>query len=334
MASRSDFWRLLVRLIGPALLVVVVWRLDDKAALWSSVTDADPRLLAAALLLNIPVVHFKVVRWRELLSGRGYHYPLGRSYAAVLSSLYLGMLTPGRVGDVLRVQYVKREIDVPYAEGLAVTVMDRFCDLYVLAAVVALGTVHFATALDSNLVYVSWVSVAIAALAPSLFLFKGPADLLGRVLGRLSARWHTSLSSLLTALRALIRKALFVAIPLTAASFAINYLQGWLIAQAMGIELSFVDVASLLATTSLLGLMPISVSGVGVRELFLALVFPALGLLAAQGVAFGLLVFVCNYVAIVLAGFIAWQVSPPPFDVRDPAEADLEGPERGDREGR
>jgi len=276
MASRSDFWRLLVRLIGPALLVVVVWRLDDKAALWSSVTDADPRLLAAALLLNIPVV----------------------------------------------------------AEGLAVTVMDRFCDLYVLAAVVALGTVHFATALDSNLVYVSWVSVAIAALAPSLFLFKGPADLLGRVLGRLSARWHTSLSSLLTALRALIRKALFVAIPLTAASFAINYLQGWLIAQAMGIELSFVDVASLLATTSLLGLMPISVSGVGVRELFLALVFPALGLLAAQGVAFGLLVFVCNYVAIVLAGFIAWQVSPPPFDVRDPAEADLEGPERGDREGR
>ena len=74
------------------------------------------------------------------------------------------------------------------------------------------------------------------------------------------------------------------------------------------------DVASLLATTSLLGLMPISVSGVGVRELFLALVFPALGLLAAQGVAFGLLVFLCNYIAIVLAGFIAWQVSPPPFE--------------------
>jgi len=330
MASRSDLWRLLIRLIGPALLVVVVWRLDDKAALWRTVKDADALLLGFALLLNVPVVHLKVVRWRELLEGRGYRYPLGRSYAAVLSSLYLGMLTPGRVGDVLRVQYVKHEIQVPYAEGLAVTVMDRFCDLYVLAAVVALGTVHFATALDSNLVYVSWVSVAIAALAPSLFLFKGPAELLGRVLGRLTDRWHTSLSALLEALRALIGKAVVVAIPLTVASFAINYLQGWIIALAMGIELSFLDVASLLATTSLLGLMPISVSGVGVRELFLALVFPALGLLAAQGVAFGLLVFLCNYMAIVLAGFVAWQVSPPPFDVRDAAKVDLEGPERRD----
>ena len=330
MASRSDLWRLLIRLIGPALLVVVVWRLDDKAALWRTVKDADALLLGFALLLNVPVVHLKVVRWRELLEGRGYRYPLGRSYAAVLSSLYLGMLTPGRVGDVLRIQYVKREIHVPYAEGLAATVMDRFCDLYVLAAVVALGTVHFANALDSNLVYVSWGAVALAALAPSLFLFEGPAELLGRVLGRLTERWHTNLSALLAALRALVGRAILVAIPLTAASFAINYFQGWIIARAIGIELSFLDVASLLATTSLLGLMPISVSGVGVRELFLALAFPALGLLAAQGVAFGLLVFLCNYMAIVLAGFVAWQVSPPPFDARDAAKVDLERPERRD----
>jgi hypothetical protein len=328
MASRSDLWRLWIRLIGPALLLVVVGRLDDKAALWTAVKDANILLLAIALLLNVPVVHLKVVRWRALLAARGFRYPLGRSYAAVLSSLYLGMLTPGRVGDVLRVQYVKREIQVPYAEGLAATVMDRFCDLYVLAAVVALGTVHFAAALDNKLVYLSWVSVAIAALAPSLFLLKGPAELLSRVLRRLTDRWHASLSALLAALRALVGKALLVAILLTVASFAINYVQGWLIADAMEIDLGFFDVASLLATTSLLGLMPISVSGVGVRELFLALVFPALGLLAAQGVAFGLLVFLCNYIAIVLAGFVAWQISPPPFDVRDATKLDLEGPER------
>jgi uncharacterized protein (TIRG00374 family) len=304
-------------LIGPALLVVVVWRLDDKAALWSAVKDASALPLMLALLLNVPVVHLKVLRWRDLLAARGYHYPLGRSYAAVLSSLYLGMLTPGRVGDVLRVQYVKREIDMPYAEGLAATLMDRFCDLYVLAAVVALGTVHFATALDSNVVYASWAAVVVAILAPSLFLFRGPAELLGRVLRRMTERWHTSLTTLLQALRSLVGRALLLAIPLTIASFAINYAQGWLIAQALGIDLSFLDVASLLATTSLLGLMPISVSGVGVRELFLALVFPALGLLPAQGVAFGLLVFVCNYLPIVLAGFVAWQIAPPPFDIRE-----------------
>ncbi len=322
--------RLSIRLIGPALLVLVVWRLDDKAALWDALKSADVSLVALAIVLNVPVVHFKVARWRDLLGARGHRYPLGRSYAAVLSSLYLGMLTPGRVGDVLRVQYVKREIDVPYADGLAVTIMDRFCDLYVLAAVAALGTVHFTRALDSNLASLSWLAVAVALLAPTLFLFEGFGELLARMLRRLTVRWHASLSALLEALRALVGRAFLIAMLLTAASFAINYVQGWMIARAIGVDLGFIDVAALLSITSLLGLMPISVSGVGVRELFLAIVFPALGFVAAQGVAFGLLVFACNYLAIVLAGFVAWQISPPPFDVRVPVDTGSEGPERRD----
>ena len=62
--------------------------------------------------------------------------------------------------------------------------------------------------------------------------------------------------------------------------------------------------------------MPISIAGVGVREAFLALMFPALGLTAAQGVVFGLLVFVVINLALVFVGFITWQVAPPPFDAR------------------
>lgn len=314
MASWSDLLRLLIRAIGPALLIAVVWSLDDKAELWRTVKGANWLLLGAAVATNVPIVHFKVLRWQKLLAARGYHYPLGRTYLAVLSSLYLGMVTPGRVGDVLRVQYVKHDIGTPYPEGLAATLMDRFCDLYVLAAVVALGTVHFASALSTDLAHIAWAAVVVAVLAPSAFLLKGPVELLSRVLSKPMKRWHASTDALLGALRGLVGKSLIVAISFTIASFAINYFQGWLAAGALGIELSYVDVASLLATTSLLGLMPISVSGVGVRELFLALVFPALGLLAVQGVAFGLLVFLCNHLAIVFAGFIAWQMAPPPFD--------------------
>ena len=313
MASRSDLLRLLIRVIGPALLVAVVWSLDDKAELWRTMKEASWLLLAAAVVMNAPIVHFKVVRWQKLLAARGYRYPLGRTWLAVLSSLYLGMVTPGRVGDALRIQYVKHDIDVPYPEGLAVTLMDRFCDLYVLAGVAALGTVHFASELSSDLANIAWGAVVIAVLAPSAFLLKGPMELLSRASSRLTKRWHASMDALLGALRGLVGKSLLVAILLTIASFAVNYVQGWLVAGALGIELSYADVASLLATTSLLGLIPISVSGVGVRELFLALVFPALGLLAAQGVAFGLMMFLCNHLAIVFAGFVAWQIAPPPL---------------------
>ena len=316
MASRSDLLRLSLRFIGPALLAVVIWRFGDRGTLWAAIAEADWRLLGLSTLLILPVLHLKVLRWRTLLAFRGYHYPLDRSYAAVLSSLYLGMLTPGRVGDVLRIQYVQQEIDTPYREGLAVTIMDRFCDLYVLAGVAALGTVHFAGVLRSDLAQATWVAVSFALLVPLLLLAKGPAELFGVLLRRFAERWHASLEELLRALRALVRGSLFVALPMTCGAFAINYAQGWLIARAIGIELSYIDVAALLSATSLLGLVPISISGVGVRELFLALIFPALGLLPAQGVAFGLLVFLCINVAVIFVGFVAWQIAPPPFDVR------------------
>jgi hypothetical protein len=314
MASRSDYLRLSIRLIGPLLLIAVIWSLEDKAALWRTVKGADWMLVAAAIATNVPIVHFKVVRWQKLLAARGYDYPLGRTYLAVLSSLYLGMVTPGRVGDLLRIQYVKHDIGVPYTEGLATTLMDRFCDLYVLAAVVALGAVHFASALSADLANITWAAVALAILAPSAFLLKGPVELLTRLLSKLTTRWHASVTALLDALRGLVGRSLVGAVARTVASFAVGFLLGWLVARALGIDLSYVDVASLLATTSLLSLIPISVSGVGVRELFLALVFPALGLLPAQGVALGIMVFVCNHMAIVVAGFIAWQLAPPPVD--------------------
>ncbi|HET6415310.1 MAG TPA: lysylphosphatidylglycerol synthase transmembrane domain-containing protein [Polyangiales bacterium] len=318
MKGGSNWLRFLVRLTGPALLILVIWSLDDRAALWEAVRHASWPPLAAAIALIIPVIHLKVARWRGLLAARGFAYPLRRTYAAVLPSLYLGMLTPGRVGDALRIQYVHREIDVPYSDGLATTLMDRFSDLYVVALVAAFGLVHFASILRGDLAQATWVAVAVALIAPLLLMVRGPADLFGWVLRRLTDRWHESYRNVLRSMRSLVWKGLTLAIPLTAAAFAINYVQGWLIARAIGVDLSYLDVASLLSATSLLGLMPISIAGVGVRELFLALVFPALGLPAAQGVAFGLLIFVCINLSTVLVGFVAWQIAPPPVGASEP----------------
>jgi uncharacterized protein (TIRG00374 family) len=274
--------------------------------------------LAAATALIIPVIHLKVARWRGLLAARGFAYSLRRTYAAVLPSLYLGMLTPGRVGDALRIQYVHREIDVPYSDGLATTLMDRFSDLHVVALVAAVGLVHFASILRGDLANATWVAVAIALIAPLLLMVRGPADLFGWVLRRLTDRWHESYGNVLRSMRSLVWKCLTFAVPLAAAAFAVNYVQGWLIARAIGVDLTYLDVASLLSATSLLGLMPISIAGVGVRELFLALVFPALGLPAAQGVAWGLLIFACINLSTVLVGFVAWQIAPPPVGASEP----------------
>ncbi|MBI4954388.1 MAG: flippase-like domain-containing protein [Myxococcales bacterium] len=335
-AARKTRWRgqalrVALRLLGPVLLLVVLWRIDDPAALWQTLARAEPWALAAALALNVVVIHLKVVRWQVLLRAAGYRYGTGRGWRALVASLYVGMLTPGRVGDVLRIQYTRHDLGVPYAEGLAVIVMDRLCDMYVLVAFVAAGAARFASVLTGKLGLAMWIGVLLTTVLPLVLFVPGLAERLGgRLYARLSPRRDAAgLERFLAALRAQVSRSLWLAVPLTVAGFAVNYLQGWLIGESLGLGLSWFDAMSLMAVASLLGLLPISVSGVGVRELFMALAFPVIGLAAESGVAFGLVVFAVLYLALILAGFVAWQVAPPPFAPKAAADEE-QGPGAGD----
>ena len=315
-AKRRFAGRALLRLLGPALLVLVLVRIKDPWAVVHAVTAAALAPMLVAVLLNLVAAHLKVVRWQQILAARQIHYPIRRAWPAFLSSVYLGMITPGRVGDVLRIQYLRHDLDVPYAEGLASIVVDRLCDLYVLTLFVAIGIVHYSSVFVGQLAWISWGGVAAIVIGPLVFFVPGVAErTLGRVYARLAGKGSTDeLGVFLAALRANVGRPLLRTLPMTVLAFGVNYLQGYLIAHAMGLDLSFFDATCLLAIASLLGLLPISVSGVGVRELFFSLVFPLLGFAPAEGVTFGLLVFFVIYLVNIGIGFISFQLAPPPAD--------------------
>ncbi|WP_437620933.1 lysylphosphatidylglycerol synthase transmembrane domain-containing protein [Sorangium sp. So ce1151] len=315
---RRTVLRALIRLVGPLLLVLVVVRMDDRDAVLGAVASASAAPLALAAALNVLNIHLKVVRWDALLRARDIRYPLRRAWSAYLTSLYVGMLTPGRVGDVLRIRYLRHDLGVPYAEGLATVVMDRLCDLYVLAAFVAVGVARYSAVIAGRLAWLTWGGIALTVLAPLTLLIPGLAE---RVLLAVSRRLVKepaqsaepgAASRFLVALRAHVGRGLLFTLPVTVATFVVNFVQGYLIARALGIPLSLFDVTCLLAIANLLGLLPISIAGVGVRELFFSLVFPSLGFSAEHGVSFGLLVFAVIYLVVVALGFVSWQVAPPP----------------------
>lgn len=317
-STRRNWLRISMRLLGPLILVMLLLQVKDPGQIWDILRQADPLLLMSALALNALVVHLKVQRWRTLLASQGYPYSQGRAGQAFLASLYLGLLTPGRIGDMIRIQYVRNDLHMPYSAGLATSVVDRLCDFYVLLIFVTFGIAHFASIFGDELLAIAVAACMIMALTPLLLLIPKLADgFLGRIYARVAQdRDAAGLSRFLAALRLQLGWPQAIAVPLTVAAFLVNYLQGWLTALALGHQLSYIDVAAMLSVTSLLSLLPISISGVGVRELFLALLFPVLGFSAEQGVAYGLGVFVVMYLVLLIPGFIAWQLAPPEFDVK------------------
>ena len=303
-----------MRLVGPLLLVWVLWRFGDFQALGSTFKRASLWPLLAAIVLDAGVIHAKLVRWQSLLGACKVRVGTAEAYRAYLPSLFLGLATPGRVGDLVRIQYLKRDHGVRYPEGLAVSVVDRLCDVYVLLAFVSLGIVHMSNAISAPLARIAWLAVAGVAVAPFVLFMPGVAEpvaswLYARVAG---ADASDGPAAFFDALRSQMGGALVVPVATTAIAFLLNYLQAWLVASSLGFGLAFADVVAVVSVSSLLGLLPISVSGVGVREAFFALVFPvAFGLSETMGIAFGLGVFGVIYLPALAVGFIAWQAWPP-----------------------
>jgi glycosyltransferase 2 family protein len=310
----------LLRLLGPVLLVILLWRMRDRDAVLAAITSASAVPLLAAIALNALVIHLKVARWRVMLAVQGIRYGWKRAYAAFLAALYFGMVTPGHVGDALRIQYLKHDEAVGYAEGLATVVMDRLCDLYVLAAIATVGIARYSSVLGHKLALLTWLGVAVAVLGPLALLVPGLGDrLVGWVYRRMrkgKGDRPESYERFVGALRAQLGWALGWTLPLTVAAFGCNYVQGWLLGQALHLALPWFDVVCLLSIASLLALLPISISGVGVRETLFMVVFPLLGYAAASGVSFGLLVFGTIYLVNIVVGAIAWQLAPPPAEPR------------------
>lgn len=329
-ASGLGRWlKLALRLVGPALLVLVLVKMKDAGAVVRAWASAEPLPLLLACALTFANIWLKILRWDVLLRTQGIRYPQRRAWGAYLGSAYVALVTPGRVGDALRAQYLRHDRGVGYADGLASVVMDRLCDLYVLVVIVALGVVRFSSILVGQLAWAAWGTVIATILGPLVLLIPGLAErVLGKAYAKLaSARFGkgpapapapeaegaTGLERFLAALRCHVGRGLLLTIPLTVGAFMVNYAQAWLLARAVHLDLSFFDLMCLLSIASLLGLLPISMSGVGVREVFFALAFPVLGYTAEQGVSFGLLVFAVLYLVLVVVGFVSWQVAPPPF---------------------
>ena len=314
-AGRRRLLRVGVRLVGPALLVALLLRLQGLDAVLAALTWDDAAVLAAGISLGVLGYPLKALRWRTLLSARGHRYTRSRALLSLLSAGYVGHLTPGRVGDLLRLQYLRHDLGMPYPDGLALLMIDRCCDVYVPLTVAVVAACALTPVLTGDLVLVTWLGILFMAAGPPLLFVPATARGAAALALRVAPGWATGegLDRFFAGLRHQRPRHLGVAAVFTAFTTLLHYAQAYTVALALDLQLSFLDVVFLLAISGVLGAVPITVAGLGVRELFFALAFPQLGSSAEAGVIFGLGVFLVVHVPATALGFISWQIAPPPL---------------------
>jgi len=300
----------LVWQIPPFELSDVVPEITVRAVLWMAVAMA---LTLAALVLS-------AVRWQRMLEVLGLHAHLKRLVSHCLAGQFVSNVLPTTIGgDVLRVSRLSRETGES-PKTFASVVLERLTGWLVLPVISVVGFLVNPPLQDLGRATQLALGLAFATLLALSILLYAVAD--QRIGGRFEARegWRRFAGAVHLGVNRL-RHQPAAALNVLAVGFAyqlVLVLAAVAAAQALGVRPA--GLTALLAffpAVAIAQVLPIGISGLGVREGAFVLFLGPLGVASHDAIALGLLLYLLNLGVSLLgapAFAVGGRVPAPPSD--------------------
>ncbi len=183
--------------ITMALLGLVAWRTRPwEAGSLISTLDASPLIVAIAL--NGVVLVLWAVRSSDLLGAAGRPVPIRPLIPMTALANTINGLTPGSVGELLRLYLLRERHGVDYSTGAAVVLIERIVAIGYLAGSAAIAWATHLAGLPAAVAIVGFIVLALLpaivyalGIRPSVIVTALP---LGRAIGR--ERWVRTTANL------------------------------------------------------------------------------------------------------------------------------------------
>jgi uncharacterized protein (TIRG00374 family) len=297
-------WLRFLPLIGLFVLGWVLSRLDLHAIGAALGRVSLTTLLACAAFFSFNL-WLKVLRWQRLLAAQGIRLPHRVALAAFMSAQFYAQITVGRVGEFVRIEALI-ERGVKPASALSSCVFDRLLDVFL---VLFAGSVLGAFVLGHR--RVAWAAalslVALATLATGFLIVLGrrPAAVGGELAPTLVRRLRRALHDLASGMLPMLRaRPLIEAAFWTAGAWTGYFAALFALADGLGLSVSRLLLTATASFAALSALLPVSVSGLGARELIYIEVLRSQGVANEAAVALSLLHLAVMTLVAVLLGLI------------------------------
>jgi uncharacterized protein (TIRG00374 family) len=254
------------------------------------------------MILEIAV---KALRWQCILSSLGIFISKTKSLSLHWLGIFVGVVTPGRLGELIKIYFLKDKGQSAFRSFFSV-ILDRIIDIFVL---LFFGFLIFVFFLRSIGIYMMILSAILLLIIIFIFLLFDQRSWLHKFFGRVIKKVfpvdfadysHFSFKSLWQGIKNLEKKqVLFFLIYLTI-GWLFYFLARYLIALALGLELSFLSVAVISILVAIVTILPISVAGLGTREAAIIYLFGLFALNKETALLFSLFVFAIDMLVVSL----------------------------------
>jgi uncharacterized protein (TIRG00374 family) len=261
-------------LVSGAVIAYLVWRID-LGQTGDLLADSKPGYVLGAFSIFLATTWVMAWRWQLLLAAKGMHEPLGWLTRLYFVAYAAGQILPTAIGgDAVRIIEHARRRPEAKANAAAAVLMERVIGAAGVLIVVAIGIAIAAGRYENvrALVFLEVVFVAITALILVTLFSRG----LGRhleervfPLGR-RLRLEGPVSSLYRAMHEYrdAPRPLFFVLGVTMAVQFVRIVAIWLCGEAVGVDVSPLVYFILGPLLFLIQMVPVTLNGLGVREVF------------------------------------------------------------------
>jgi uncharacterized protein (TIRG00374 family) len=246
--------------------------------------------------------------WQLIMRDQKVHVGFFYSAKLFLIGLFYGTITPGYVGELMRVPYLKERTGEPYGKLFVNTVVETFVhtlSLYgmmVVGAVLVIGTIP-------NLLPITVLWILAVCLIALYFSRKGPGEKVLHTLIRyaIPKKMKGQLSAFVDSFYLDFPhfKAMILPFILGIITWVIVFTQEYIIVLALGLPIPYLMFLLLFPIANTAGFIPITFAGLGTRELTAIFIFSTLYAIPEEKIlVLSLVGFMVTDVFMGLLGFI------------------------------
>ncbi len=277
-------------IISAVLLVLLIIKIPSDSIQPKDTHAGTLTFLAVGIAVTLAGFVLSAWRWQRVFAVFDTHVPLRTLLAFYLAGQFVGNVLPSTIGgDVLRVSRAAKATgtsDVAFAS----VVIERLTGFVALPVLTVLGFV-----LEPSLREASdaWIAIAIAAATVGGFLVilvvAGSAQLAGRFARH--QNWMRFIGAIHVGVDRIRREPRRgVSVLVAALAYQVSVVVSvWCAVHTLGISLPNAAVLAFVPAVACAQVLPISLSGLGIREGLLALLLHPLGVPTGKAIGVGLL---------------------------------------------
>ncbi len=288
-----------------SVITLILYQFDANDVL-ATIAGADVASFVIAVGFALSAQFFSATRLKQLLVLQNIMLSLRKVFFVGLSAIFYGLVIPGGTVAAFAVRFVQLSRDVRVESVAAALVVDR-----VIATVFLIVIGTMAIALDQREPLWAGVIVAGTIFAAGIFAFGRKSSMW--VIDRLDNVVSNESSSRMHRFGVRIGRAflnysiagggeILIVLATSLLAHLCGCLAYYAIATGVGLDISFLSICWIRSGMILSTMIPVSVAGLGLREIAAIGLLVPLGFGEAQAVGFAILIFLATPVIIGLIG--------------------------------